>query len=72
MKVNLFYNVDKKSYKIEIVHNKGAGVVIKKFLSFWTVKIAQVLHLFSLRNVVYHILVSQKSIVLELIKYLNM
>ena len=49
-----------KSYKIEIVHYTGYGVVIKKHLSFYAVKIDQIPHRFSVRTPVYDIQVSQK------------
>ena len=50
------------SYKNEIVHwGRGVGVVIKKYLSYRTVKIAKNLHRSSVCTNVYDIQVSQKS-----------
>ena len=42
LKVIVFLVMQLKSYKIEIVHFRGYGVVIKKYIFF--VKIAQILH----------------------------
>ena len=50
LKVNLFFVMQLISNKIEIVHYRGKGVVIKEYLSFETVKIASISHRFSLHT----------------------